>query len=48
MIDPTYVTQALVWAALWAGTGLAGRQYLAAKEAARRAAPPAPASKIER
>lgn len=31
MIDPTYVTQAVAWLAVWAGGGLATREYLAGK-----------------
>lgn len=49
MIDPTYVSQALAWLAVWSAAGVAGRQYLASKEAARHTAPPpAPTRKIER
>lgn len=34
--DPQYATQALAWLVVWGGVGLAGRQYLASKEAQRR------------
>lgn len=32
MIDPTYVSQAVAWLAVWAGGGLAAREYLARRE----------------
>lgn len=36
MIDPTYTTQALAWLVVWSAGGLAGRQWLAGREAERR------------
>jgi hypothetical protein len=35
MIDPTYVTQAVAWLAVWAAGGLATRNYLAERERER-------------
>lgn len=49
MIDPTYVTQAMAWLAVWSAGGLTARNYLAERERERRqsggAKRPAPAGK---